>query len=306
MDKPKLYVLVGLSGSGKSTLADELHYGGKVIVSSDAIREELTGKVEDQSKNNEVFEIFHQRIRKNLEEGKSVIADATNLMIKSRLAILNTTHGLDVEKICIILAKPFELCWEHNMKREYPVPESVLDKQIRKFQIPFYEEGWDEIRVQNEYYLYQSDRTSRLLFAMMGFDQKNPHHDKDLGTHSVTVMARFSDFGYSESYNLAALFHDVGKLYTQTTGEDGVAHYFGHESFGSYVMLMNLINRADLDKDTVLERCFLINYHMMPFGWNTEAAQKRWRKIFGEDKYLMLTRLHKCDIKEEEKFGRED
>ena len=64
--KPKLYVLVGLSGSGKSTLAAQLAESDEntVIVSSDAIREELTGKIEDQSRNNEVFEIFHQRIRK--------------------------------------------------------------------------------------------------------------------------------------------------------------------------------------------------------------------------------------------------
>lgn len=87
MDKPKLYVLVGLSGSGKSTLAAQLAESNEntVIVSSDAIREELTGKIEDQSRNNEVFEIFHQRIRKNLEEGKNTIADATNLLIKSQI-----------------------------------------------------------------------------------------------------------------------------------------------------------------------------------------------------------------------------
>lgn len=61
---------------------------------------------------------------------------------------------------------------------------------------------------------------------MMGFDQKNPHHDKDLGDHAVEVMARFGDCGYSESYNLAALFHDVGKLYTQTFDDNGVCTLF--------------------------------------------------------------------------------
>ena len=46
MDKPRLYVLVGLSGSGKSTLAAQLAENDKntIVVSSDAIREELTGK----------------------------------------------------------------------------------------------------------------------------------------------------------------------------------------------------------------------------------------------------------------------
>ena len=69
MSKPKLWIMVGLSGSGKSTVAKEIAVmeENTIIVSSDAIREELTGKVEDQTKNDEVFKIFHKRIRKGLE-----------------------------------------------------------------------------------------------------------------------------------------------------------------------------------------------------------------------------------------------
>ena len=72
MNKPKLMLLVGLSGSGKSTIAQKLaeENPNTVIVSLDAIREELTGKVEDQTENEEVFKIFHNRIRKNLENKK--------------------------------------------------------------------------------------------------------------------------------------------------------------------------------------------------------------------------------------------
>lgn len=56
MYKPILTVMVGLSGSGKSTIAKtELADENTVIVSSDAIREELCGAVEDQSKNVEVL-----------------------------------------------------------------------------------------------------------------------------------------------------------------------------------------------------------------------------------------------------------
>ena len=78
-----LGILVGLSASGKSTMADRLKSKGYKIVSSDAIREELSF-YEDQSRNNEVFKIFHKRIGDYLENGENVVADATNLTIKSR------------------------------------------------------------------------------------------------------------------------------------------------------------------------------------------------------------------------------
>lgn len=96
---PRLIVMVGLSASGKSSYAKELEKENPtntIVISSDAIREEICGSVEDQSKNGEVFRIFHERIRRNLENKKDVIADATNITMKSRRAILNRVNGLDV------------------------------------------------------------------------------------------------------------------------------------------------------------------------------------------------------------------
>lgn len=75
MNKPTLYIMCGLSGSGKSTIATQIanKNPNTIIVSSDAIREELTGNYEDQEHNEEVFKIFHDRIRKNLENKKNEV-----------------------------------------------------------------------------------------------------------------------------------------------------------------------------------------------------------------------------------------
>ena len=45
----------------------------------------------------------------------------------------------------------------------------------------------------------------------------------------------------------------------------------------------------------VLDICFLINYHMMPFNWDTDKAKQRWKERFGEYKYKMLLDFNECD-----------
>lgn len=100
MNKPRLWIMCGISGSGKSTVAAQIakENANTVIVSSDSIREELTGNYADQEHNEEVFRIFHDRIRRNLENKRNVIADATNLTLKSRRATMDKINGLDIEK----------------------------------------------------------------------------------------------------------------------------------------------------------------------------------------------------------------
>lgn len=293
MNKPTMWVLVGLSGSGKSTIATQIanENPNTVIVSSDAIREELTGNYEDQEHNEEVFKIFHDRIRKNLENKKNVIADATNLTIKSRRAIMMKVNGLEVHKVCVVIPKPSEQCKIDNKNREHPVPNEVLDKQIRRFQIPFYEEKFDEIQIN---VFHKENRlTLGEMFSMMeGFDQKNPHHTMDLYNHSFHTYELFSSKCYPAKYNISALLHDFGKMYCQTFDENGIAHYYEHHAIGSYLILENL---SGIFYEDIGDICFLINYHMMPFNWDTDKAKQRWKERFGEYKYKMLLDFNECD-----------
>ena len=85
---PVLHVMVGISGSGKSTIAKEIaNEENAVIVSSDSLRKELLGDENRQDANELVFNEYHKRIKNNLIKGKSVIADAINLTMKSRRAL---------------------------------------------------------------------------------------------------------------------------------------------------------------------------------------------------------------------------
>ena len=287
MRKPTLTVMVGLSGSGKSTIAKtELADENTVIVSSDAIREELCGEVEDQSKNDEVFRLFHDRIRRALENKHNVIADATNITMKSRRAIMATVNGLNVFKRCYIVPKPFKQCLIDNKYRDHPVPDEVLHKQRMRFQVPFMEEGLDQITVDNRFDGYGLD-----TLAMGKFDQKNPHHSLTLGWHCAMALAEFHETDvFDEKYQIGAFLHDYGKMFTQTFDDNGVAHYYQHHCVSGYEILASVPILENLDN------VFLANYHMLPFDWEKSNTHEKWKKRFGEEKYNVLMAFHKCDM----------
>lgn len=292
--------MCGLSASGKSTIAKELSKTyNAIIVSSDEIRKEICGTVENQSKNEEVFKNFHKRIRSYLSEGNNVIADATNITIKSRRVIFENVNKLDVEKICYIVAKNFGDCVACDNNREHSVSEKVLRKQLHKFQIPFKEEGFDKIIIhKTSVPMYtQTD----FMRYMKKFNQRNPYHNMCLGEHCNYTYNLFSNSvclieSYREPFLLGSRLHDVGKLFTQTIDKENIAHYYGHDSVGAYMVLTLLNNpHPEWTSEKLLDCCFLINYHMRPFSWRTEKTHKKWKRIFGEYKYEILLKFHECD-----------
>ena len=168
-------VMVGLSGSGKSyqssNLAESIRmsrpnydeYGrAKVveIISSDSNREEILGDVNDQTQNDLVFKEVHNRIRKALLNHYHVIVDATNINIKSRKTILECLKCLPESnrknywKVAYVMTTPVSVCKLQNNRRERVVPEYVIDRQLGKFEIPFHNEGFNDIILHNWEHLW--------------------------------------------------------------------------------------------------------------------------------------------------------
>ena len=86
MYKPIFIMMLGLPGSGKSTHAKELAERiNAVIHSSDALREELTGDINNQNNNELVFQTLHKRIKEDLINGKNCIYDACQVKRKDRM-----------------------------------------------------------------------------------------------------------------------------------------------------------------------------------------------------------------------------
>lgn len=297
MNKPKLIVVVGISASGKTTIAKQLSKEENcVIVSSDSIRKEILGDERDQSKNEEVFKIFHKRIKDFLIDGQSVIAEATNINLKARRAIFDNLKNIECNKIAYIIPKTLEHCIDDNIYKENPVPHHVIERQMMNFQIPFIEEGFDEIKIhdfQDSYVNY--DFIKDTILRMKNFDQKNPHHNQNLLDHCIYTWELFIK---KYPYIYGADIHDIGKLFTQKQDENGVCHYYQHENVGAYYLLSHyndILRSTTMSEKEILDMIFLVNYHMMPMNWHIEKTHKKWKRIFGEYKYKMLLYFNQCD-----------
>ncbi|MCV5968725.1 ATP-binding protein, partial [Lactococcus petauri] len=73
--------MVGPSGAGKTTYLKD--FDQSVVLSTDNIRSQICyGDFQDQSKNNQVFDILHRLVKANLDCGLDVVVDATNLRNK--------------------------------------------------------------------------------------------------------------------------------------------------------------------------------------------------------------------------------
>ena len=303
MTNLKLYFMIGISSSGKSTIAKQIAQKENcIIVSSDNIRSQICeGGISDQSKNEEVFRIFHRRIRDNLLKGNNVIADATNITMRSRRAIFNAVKNIDCYKIGYLVVKSIEDCIKDNKNSDrVAVPDEVIYKQVRNFQIPFKEEGFDDIYfIVPSTYKKIENYFLKVLNDMGGFDQKNPYHNQTLDEHCNFVYKNFyTKYNYPYTYKLAAMAHDYGKLFMQSFDEDGIAHYYSHENYGTYILLSNYLSLyldEELNDMEILDFLFLINYHMLPMNWNTEKSKEKWRRIFGDYKYQLLVDFNKCD-----------
>lgn len=305
--KPRLTLLCGLSASGKSqhtSIVANNRNSECIILSTDAIRANICGSVEDQSKNKEVFQTFHSLIAKYLKNGIDVVAEATNITMKSRRSILNVIKGIDCEKVCVVIVKPIGECKLDDNLREHPVSEYVIDKQARKFQIPFREEGWDKIEfidhIEDKQGCVAEIESTWVPEIYNDFDQKNPYHMESLGKHMTDAYDFSKKIHNDYSVSVATKYHDMGKLYTQTFDEDGVAHYYGHENIGAYMMLVyEVANQHSLFVNhNIGDIAFYINYHMLPFQWkpNNTKTETKWAKRFGSKKYHNLWDMHIADL----------
>ena len=292
---PKLITLIGVSGVGKSTFAKQLKDAGEIdlIISSDALRAELFGDENEQSRNNELFNELHNRIREALKEGKRVCYDATNLSSKRRIGFLKNLSDLDIVKECIVLIASFDLCAFSQLNRERQVPVDVIKKQIKQFKCPYWYEGWDDIRI-----ILRDNVSKYAYMSMNNMPHNNSHHELNIDEHMNKTFNICKFLTENKVLREAALYHDLGKFFCKEFDmfENGIseAHYYGHQNAGAYFYLNDLANLNENGLGYCLEVALLIQYHMEPFLRNKKGL-KRLEQLLGYNLFFDLMQLHQCD-----------
>ena len=129
------------------------------------------------------------------------------------------------------------------------------------------------------------------LAPQLGFDQKNPHHEHDIFTHTAMVVERAPK---EPILRMAALLHDLGKVDTFFLDEKGVGHFYGHAGLGAK-MAEDILRRLKCSNALREEVVWLIAHHMDRFPCEEKSARRCLSK-HGLPRMERLTLLQMADF----------
>lgn len=324
-------MLVGIPGSGKTTYANTLYerravYDSvvlkretQVILSSDAIREEIYGTEGDQRNNNEVFEIMFNRTKQALREDKKVIYDATNLSSKKRTNLIKRLKEdpyirHNVKFICNMLVADVEKCIERDLRRERTVGRSVIERMYKGLQVPMYMEGWDEIyyklvdrgfgtinvgpRMIYTYdnyvnYILKSTKAGKECIDLA---QDSSYHSFSVSRHMFYAFDRVRVYSEDNNLLLATMLHDIGKPYCKNFKEGSrYANFIGHENVSAY-QTVGILLETGLSEEDITEVSTYVQLHMRFMNPESYKAKEKLYNGLGEKMFKNLEYLHNGDI----------
>lgn len=262
MNRPSLILLVGIPGSGKTTYAKNYIKQNSNIVhlNSDAIRRELYGDENIQGNPVDVFTLMQKRAIEALNNGRDVIYDATNITRKDRAGIIAACPKF--AKIeCHIIWAPIETCIERDAARDRTVGKEVIDRMLKRFQAPYYDEGIDEIgimRLDN----FSDMKYYHNIINAMHIPHDNHHHTLSVQQHCKEAFEEIECKTTNRTLLTAAWYHDIGKPYVKAFIDSkgnpcDEAHYYQHQCVGAWMSYgMN---------EVTPKVAWLISTHMDPY-----------------------------------------
>lgn len=124
--------------------------------------------------------------------------------------------------------------------------------------------------------------------------QNHPHHVYNVAEHTVQAMRHIKP---DVKLRLTLLLHDIGKIETRTTDENGIDH-FHHHQIKSQEIAKKVLKRLKLDNQSIKEISALVLYHDYHLGNKmSKALIKRVMTQIGSDLFDELLIVQEADVK---------
>ena len=129
-----LVLLIGLPGSGKTTFANQ-HFPQEAIVSTDALREELTNNPANQLVSEQAFSLAKDIVKSRLKNNQITVVDAMNLSEDLRTKFAQIAKEQRKEVIGILLDPPIEESLKRDQQRLKEVGEIFIKQKAQTYNL---------------------------------------------------------------------------------------------------------------------------------------------------------------------------
>ena len=126
---PSVVVLIGAAGSGKTTFAARW-FAPDDVLSSDALRERISGDAAEQRHTRTVFGIIGRTLEQRAAAGRLTVIDATSVRRADRRPYLASARRHGLPAIAIVFDLPAGVVHARNAGRGRIVDRAVVDRHL--------------------------------------------------------------------------------------------------------------------------------------------------------------------------------
>jgi len=131
----EVILMCGLPGAGKDSYI-KAHYNDWPIISLDGIRNEKGISPTDKVGNGRVIQEAKERARVFLRKQQSFVWNATNTTSQMRMQLIDLFLTYKAKVNIVYIEVPYHSLHNQNKNRDAVVPAGVIDKLVRKLEVP--------------------------------------------------------------------------------------------------------------------------------------------------------------------------
>lgn len=135
---------------------------------------------------------------------------------------------------------------------------------------------------------------------MMELPQNNLFHCYSVGEHTLKMLTEIPAYPV---LRWTALLHDVGKITTHTTDENGIDHFYGHGA-ASAKRAKTFLRELRFDNATIDTVTVLTRYHDYAFNMTKANLRRAIHKV-GEDYFPLLLQVIRADTMAKSEYAKQ-